>query len=133
MLRIPLTEPPPPPCTRIHPCCATVPYQQIQVAAGLDDRTVRVWQIAADFYDPPPGDDGFSGGGAGFGCSMETRECPGDPVRFVGHREPVFGVSWTSDGRFLLSAGGDGVVVLWDMERGKAGTGECVVRYACHR
>ncbi|CAN0497117.1 unnamed protein product, partial [Ectocarpus sp. 8 AP-2014] len=41
-----------------------------------------------------------------------------DTVRLVGHSQPVYGVSWSPDGRFLLSAGGDGGVRLWDIARG---------------
>lgn len=54
------------------------------------------------------------------------------PVRFVGHSQPVYGISWSPDGRFLLSAGGDGEVRLWDMARGRAGNAAGYVRYDGH-
>lgn len=65
------------------------------------------------------------GGGGEVGGSDDT-------VRFVGHSQPVYGVSWSPDGRFLLSGGGDGGVRLWDMARGRAGSSAGYVRYDGH-
>lgn len=69
---------------------------------------------------------GGKAGGPGAGAEG------GDAVRFVGHSRPVYGISWSPDGRFLLSAGGDGEVRLWDMARGRAGNAAGYVRYDGH-
>lgn len=66
-----------------------------------------------------------SGGGGDGGDSCQ-------PVRFVGHSQPVYGISWSPDRRFLLSGGGDGEVRLWDMARGRSGNAAGYVRYDGH-
>jgi WD40 repeat protein len=38
---------------------------------------------------------------------------------FEGHTQYVLGVAFRSDGRVLASAGGDGVVLVWDMIHGE--------------
>tara|TARA_B110000305_G_C19193416_1_gene517692 strand:- start:213 stop:530 length:318 start_codon:yes stop_codon:yes gene_type:complete len=42
----------------------------------------------------------------------------GAPRVLVGHGEgvPAYGLSFSRDGRFLLSCGGDGKMLLWDCE-----------------
>lgn len=131
---------------------STPPTPPAQVAAGFTDRMVRAWRTAPKAPHPPTSDgamvvatptangagasadkaaaaasDNSSGGG---GAGGETDL--GDTVRFVGHSQPVYGVSWSPDGRFLLSAGGDGGVRLWDMARGAAGSSAGYVRYDGH-
>lgn len=136
----------------------TVQPAGAQVAAGFTDRMVRAWRTAPKAPHPPTADgavvvgtphqkpppaggatsngaagtnSGVSGSGNGSGGAAGEPEL-GDTVRFVGHSQPVYGVSWSPDGRFLLSAGGDGGVRLWDMARGAAGSSAGYVRYDGH-
>lgn len=67
--------------------------------------------------------------GAGGG---DGRNGVDQPARFVGHSQPVYGLSWSPDGRFLLSAGGDGEVRMWDMAQGRTGNAAGYVRYDGH-
>lgn len=128
----------------------------MQVAAGFTDRMVRAWRTAPKAPHPPTADGAMvvvdtppagaaarngaaAGGGAAAGKAAAGANGStggeadlGDTVRFVGHSQPVYGVSWSPDGRFLLSAGGDGGVRLWDMARGAAGSSAGYVRYDGH-
>eukprot|EP00752_Nemacystus_decipiens_P003596 g3315.t1 len=133
-------------------CCLKPTRDGMQVAAGFTDRMVRAWRTAPKAPHPPTADGamvvatppangagsstgkvtagGASGSGGNSGAGGEADL--GDTLRFVGHSQPVYGVSWSPDGRFLLSAGGDGGVRLWDMARGPAGSSAGYVRYDGH-
>ena len=71
-------------------CCARMsPPDGARIAAGCDDSLIRIW----------------------------SRDDDSAPPRILrGHQNnfPVFGVDWNMDARYLLSAGGDGAVRLWD-------------------
>jgi transcription initiation factor TFIID subunit 5 len=63
------------------------------VAGGFADAAVRLW----------PSD--------GRGVCMQQ------PLVFLGHSGPVYGISFTPDGRSFLSAGGDGTARLWSVDQ----------------
>lgn len=113
---------------------------------------VRAWRTAPKAPHPPTSDGamvvgtspatGATSNGAGASAGQASAGTNGngsagepdlgDTVRFVGHSQPVYGMSWSPDGRFLLSAGGDGGVRLWDMAMGAAGSSAGYVRYDGH-
>ncbi|CAN0090363.1 unnamed protein product [Ascophyllum nodosum] len=110
-------------------CCIKPTRDGTQIAAGFTDRAVRAWRTAPNAPAPYDGENakGAAGGGDG-GSGGDALE----PMRFVGHSRPVLAMSWSPDGRLLLSAGGDGFVKLWDLARGRSGNAAGYVRYDGH-
>ena len=86
--------------------CVAMTGDASQVAAGFSDRTVRVWRLNQ-------------------ATGSEEEE---GPLELVGHSQPTFALSWSPEQRFLLSAGGDGGIRLWDVK----GRGRCLVVYRAH-
>jgi WD40 repeat protein len=82
--------------------CVAIAGDATQVAAGFADRLVRVWRLDQG------GDEG--------------------PIELGGHAQPIFALSWSPEQRFLLSAGGDGGIRLWDVK----GRGRCITVYRAH-
>jgi hypothetical protein len=58
-----------------------------RVAASAFDHTLRSWPVA---------------------------DCRSEPTRFVGHRDLVTGLAFTSDGDYLVSVSLDSTIKLWD-------------------
>ncbi|CAN0030601.1 unnamed protein product, partial [Choristocarpus tenellus] len=125
-----------------------------QLAAGFDDHSVRVWRtaskaplsqgalgdrvgghiaakVATDGTPSVSGTEGEGGGDKGDRKEVGEDGSDGDMVKLVGHMRQVFGVSWSPDGRLLLSAGGSGSVRLWDLKHGRKG--ESLACFRGHR
>lgn len=121
-----------------------------QVAAGFADHTVRVWRTARNApypslatqthqhasSNPLSTQGGYSSVPVGKSTSPLTNDTAAaveEPFRFVAHSRPVYGLSWSPDGRFLLTGGGGGDVWLWDMARGKSGNAAGCACYDGHK
>ncbi len=109
------------------------------------DRTARIWDLRgdADFvlsghtaevntaeFNPAPGKD-RSGWFAATASDDKTvrlwkRAVPNSWKVLAGHTEPVSGLEWSRDGRWLVSTGMDGRAFIWDLQdaalRGPAAT-----------
>lgn len=55
----------------------------------------------------------------GFFWHYLWRLCHGDPVTLRGHKEDVYFLTFSADGKTLGSAGQDGTIMLWEMPSGK--------------
>lgn len=133
-----------------------------QVAAGFQDRMIRAWNVAPQSQSSPEepasgptvgtkrslaesvgssavnwSNDGASGSGAGRAAEGGVRGYDEigqeQPSRFVGHSMPVYALTWSPDGRLLLTGGGDGHVRLWDPARSCGSSSASYARYVGHR
>jgi len=86
-----------------------------QLAAGFQDRAVRVFRLAGE------GPAGGEGGSSSSSCVHAST----GPLILRGHSQPVYGLSWAPEQQHLLSASGDGTVRLWDVA---ASRNVCVYR-----
>lgn len=64
---------------------------------------------------PDPGTEDMRG----FAWHYLWRQCHGDPVTMLGHRDEVYFLTFSSDGETLASASRDGTVRLWNSTTGK--------------
>lgn len=83
------------------PHCIGISVDGSRIASGFGDASVRVW----DMKSKP---------------SQEwTVQRPNSiPRRFVGHSEEVYSTAWSNCGEYVLSASGDGIIVLWNSKTG---------------
>jgi len=108
-------------------CAKICPPDGRRIACGCDDSAIRIWSM-----------DSLAGSNECHGNkdSSDTQysSLPGESTTvLLGHKNgmPVFDMDWNSDGRTLLSAGGDGTLRLWDtMAVGPFGRLANVVRRA---
>jgi len=87
------------------------------LASSGADRSVLVWDLKAEL-------DAARSEGKGATADANGRILPVDAAtgrplarRLDGHRGPVQGVAFASDGHTLVSAGLDGLLILWDLDR----------------
>lgn len=91
------------------------PHGENILVSGGSDGAVRIWDVRRSAsslgvldVDDAIGVAGYDGKGTG----ARRRE------RGKSHNGPVNGLSWTEDGRFLVSAGHDERMRVWDMSTG---------------
>uniref|UniRef100_A0A7S4NIX0 Anaphase-promoting complex subunit 4 WD40 domain-containing protein n=1 Tax=Guillardia theta TaxID=55529 RepID=A0A7S4NIX0_GUITH len=76
--------------SRVFSCCFS-PVDETLLATCSEDNTCRVWDIA---------------------------HC--EQLKILrGHAEAIYAVSWSPDGRSVLTAGSDGEIKIWDWRKGK--------------
>lgn len=99
------------------------------LASASTDDTVRLWNLGTGASQILPemlgarrvvfshdGRIGVAGLGSSLAvCSLATTEC----VTLVGHRAKVNDLAFTPDGRFLITAGDDRKILLWDTTTGE--------------
>mmetsp|Transcript_13397 Transcript_13397/g.16188 ORF Transcript_13397/g.16188 Transcript_13397/m.16188 type:complete len:392 (-) Transcript_13397:1411-2586(-) len=102
-------------------CCMKPSQDARRVAAGSSDSSLRVWCLDAQYKQ----------------FSQQDLK-PKNSRLATAHRGPLYSLSWSTEGRFLLTGGADGCTVLWDTEENfnsnaltdDAPTAIC--RYRCH-
>jgi transcription initiation factor TFIID subunit 5 len=105
-----------------------------RLAAGCADSRIRLWYLhssassTAARAPPKRKADALDGGYANPSSSMppgtsinssmdDEADAMGREVRLVGHSGPVYGLSFSPCGRFLLSCSRDASVRLWSVDR----------------
>lgn len=91
------------------------------MASGFGDSSVRVWPLV-------PSDRATSRG-----STHPSTVSPDDASRhstMYGHRGPVYGMSFSTSGQYLVSGSEDCSVCLWDVHREESPG--CIVRYKGH-
>jgi WD40 repeat protein len=120
------------------------------VAAGGQDRTIRLWEPATgkelatlrghtgsiqSLAISPDGKTLASGGQGLAGGTIllwDVKDRAAAPRRLIGHTDSVHALLFTPDGKSLISGGWDGTIHVWDVATGKhlrsIGTGKWRIR-----
>ncbi|RKP00540.1 hypothetical protein CXG81DRAFT_13128 [Caulochytrium protostelioides] len=86
--------------------CHAVTHDATLVASGFADSLIQLWSL------PEEGTGAAAAASVGSGSGAHGES---DMVRLVGHAGPVYGMDFSSNNRFLLSAGED-AVRLWSTD-----------------
>jgi Tol biopolymer transport system component len=108
-----------------------------QIVSGSDDKTMRLWEfktvkevrqfdhgkyrVRAVAFSPDGKQiaSGTAGDGESFPVYLWDAESGKKVQTFKGHQRDVTAVLFTPDGKRLLTAGLDGLLIVWDVESGK--------------
>ncbi|CAK7211805.1 hypothetical protein SBRCBS47491_001244 [Sporothrix bragantina] len=95
------------------------PRHEHILASGAVDGTVRIWDVrrASGMLALLDQEDSL-GMGAVSSASTASRNRPAYRASAKAHAGPVNGLTWTDDGAFLVSAGHDRRIRVWDMATG---------------
>ncbi|KAG1654193.1 hypothetical protein FOA52_004568 [Chlamydomonas sp. UWO 241] len=112
--------------------CSTFNRDASRVAAGFADASIRLYNVqslsrarhaaaaGAGAHDTMDIDaDAPARTGAAVPTSAAAVEAPG-VMHLLGHRAPVYSLSFAHDERLLFSGGGDGCIRLWSPDMGSA-------------
>ena len=100
------------------------PRHEHILASGSVDGTVRIWDVrrASGMLALLDQEDSLGMGGVGGAASASTSHGGSRPTfsraSAKAHAGPVNGLAWTDDGAFLVSAGHDRRIRVWDMATG---------------
>ncbi|ERS95932.1 hypothetical protein HMPREF1624_07466 [Sporothrix schenckii ATCC 58251] len=98
------------------------PRHEHVLASGAVDGTVRIWDVrrASGLLALLDQEDSLGPAGSSSGSSGSTSAAAARPPRASAkaHAGPVNGLAWTDDGAFLVSAGHDRRIRVWDMATG---------------